>query len=354
MYILCVNPGSTSTKIAVYQDEKNLMELNVQHSPEDLAHFAKATDQFEYRKNLVEQELKKQKMDFPFNAVIGRGGLTHPLKGGIYNVNRQMLDDVMNSPHQHACDLGCVIAYAIAKDIPGCKCYIADPGIVDELVEYQHITGIPEIRRITIWHALNQKAAARRYAKSIGKTYEDLRLVICHMGGGISIAAHDHGLAIDANNALDGEGPFTPNRAGTLPSHDLIKLCFSGKYDEAQLLKIVSGEAGLKAHLGTDNFLEILHRIEAGDEHAKLVVDAMIFHIAKAIASEGAVLCGRPDAIILTGGMVHSKYLVEELTKRIGWMAPEVISYAGEGENSALAASALDALTGAREVLEYE
>jgi butyrate kinase len=209
------------------------------------------------------------------------------------------------------------------------------------------------ISRICIWHALNQRAIARRYAKGVGKEYEDLNLIICHLGGGISVAAHEHGRAIDANNALDGEGPFSPERAGTLPASDLIRLCFSGKYTEKELLKRIAGKAGLTAHLGTNNMREILERIRRGDDHARLVVDSMLYHTAKQIASEAAVLCGNVDAILLTGGMAHSDYVVSELRRRIGFLAP-VFVFPGENEMEALALNALAVLQGKRTANTYE
>ena len=206
--------------------------------------------------------------------------------------------------------------------------------------------------RVCIWHALNQRAIARRYANEVGKEYEDLRLIVCHLGGGISIAAHDHGRAVDANNALDGEGPFSPERAGSLPAADLIRLCFSGKFTQEELLKRIAGQAGLMAHLGTNNMKEIEQRIAAGDEHAKLIVDAMIYHVAKNIAAEGAVLFGKIDAILLTGGLAHSEYVIKHLRERIEFLAP-VYCYPGEDEMLALASNALAVLRGKREAKEY-
>jgi len=255
--------------------------------------------------------------------------------------------------HKHACDLGCIISYEIAKDIPGCRSFIADPGVVDELNDYARISGSPLMKRICIWHALNQRAIARRYANEIGKEYEDLNLIICHLGGGISIAAHEKGRAVDANNALDGEGPFSPERAGSLPAADLIRLCFSGKYTEQQLLRRVAGEAGLIAHLGTNDMQEIERRIAAGDKQAELVVDAMIYHTAKNIVAESAVLCGKVDAILLTGGMARSQYVISRLRRRIDFLAP-THCYPGEDEMEALALNALAVLTGKREAKIYE
>ena len=353
MLILVINPGSTSTKIAVYEDEKPMLLRSIDHTAESLKQFDEVTDQFEFRKQLVISELKRMNVPFDFAAIIGRGGLAKPLAGGVYRINEKMVVDTKNAIHKHACDLGCIIAYELAKDIPNCQSFIADPGVVDELNDYARISGSPLINRICIWHALNQRAIARRFANEIGKEYEDLNLIVCHLGGGISVAAHEHGRAVDANNALGGEGPFSPERAGSLPATDLIRLCFSGKYTESQLLKRITGEAGLTAHLGTNNMKEIEQRILSGDEHAKLIVDAMIYHTAKAIAAEGAVLCGNIDAILITGGLARSQYVVKELRKRIDFLAP-THCYPGEDEMEALAINALSVLRGQREAKEYE
>ena len=287
-----------------------------------------------------------------FDAVVGRGGLSREVESGVYEVNEHMVQDAFYAIHKHACDLGCIIAFEIAKDIPGCRSYIADPGRVDELSPLQKITGTPLIHRICIWHALNQKAIARRFAAEHKTRYEDLNLIMCHLGGGISIAAHDHGRAIDANNALDGEGPFSPERTGTLPVGDLIRLCFSGKFTEAQLLKRIAGKSGMIALLGTNDMREIERRINEGDEKAKLYTDAMIWHTAKYIAAEGAVLCGKVDAIILTGGLCRSEYITGGLKKRLDWMAP-VYLYPGQDEMKALALNTLHVLRGEWEAKQY-
>jgi butyrate kinase len=221
------------------------------------------------------------------------------------------------------------------------------------LNDYARICGIPEIKRCSIWHPLNQKAIARRFAREIGKKYEDMNLIICHLGGGISVAAHEKGVAVDAPNALDGEGPFTPERAGTVPAADLVRLCFSGKYTKEELLKMITGKGGLNAHLGTTDLMEIEERINNGDTHAKTVLDAMIYHVAKQIASESAVLCGKIDAILLTGGMAHSDYLTSELRKRIDFLAP-TYCFPGEDEMGALAGNAAAVLKGKREAKEYK
>lgn len=365
MKILVVNPGSTSTKMAVYEDEKPLLLRNITHSAEELAPFGDVIEQQDLRRQLVLDELKAADIPLEFDAVIGRGGLVKPISGGVYEINQQMLDDTLHGcvMHNHACNLGCLIAHEIAEEINNrntaagdttqrCRAFIADPGVVDELSPMARISGSPLMPRICIWHALNQRAIARRYARGIGKEYEDLNLIICHLGGGISVAAHEHGRAIDANNALDGEGPFSPERAGSLPAADLIRLCFSGKYSEKQLLKRIAGKAGLNAHLGTNDMREILRRIKNGDQHAKDIVDAMLYHVAKNIAAESAVLCGQIDAILLTGGLAHSDYVVKELRRRIGFLAP-VYTFPGEDEMEALALNALAVLQGRREAKVY-
>lgn len=355
MKILVINPGSTSTKIAVYEEEKPVLLRNITHTAEELAPFGDITEQQDFRRQLVLDELKLAHIPLTFDAVIGRGGLVHPIAGGVYEINDRMIDDTLHGcvMHNHACNLGCLIAHEIAASIPRCRAFIADPGVVDELSPLARISGSPLMPRICIWHALNQRAIARRYARGIGKEYEDLNLIICHLGGGISVAAHEHGNAVDANNALDGEGPFSPERAGSLPAADLIRLCFSGKFTEKQLLKRIAGQAGLTAHLGTNNMREILERIKQGDEQAKLIVDAMLYHTAKQIAAEGAVLCGNIDAILLTGGMAHSDYVVSELRRRIGYLAP-VFIFPGENEMEALALNALAVLQGKREAKVYK
>ena len=355
MQILAINPGSTSTKIAVYEDEKPILLRTIRHSAEELKKFEDVIFEFPFRKQLVMDELTRNDIPLQFDAVIGRGGLVKPIAGGTYEINQTMLDDTHSgiAMHNHACNLGCLIAYDIAKEIPGCRSFIADPGVVDELNDYARISGSPLMNRICIWHALNQRAIAKRFAREIGRHYNDMNLIICHLGGGISVAAHDHGRAVDANNALDGEGPFSPERAGSLPAADLIRLCFSGKYTEAQLLKRVAGQAGITAHLGSNDMRVIEKRIAEGDEHAKLIVDAMIYHVAKNIVAEGAVLCGNIDAILLTGGMAHSEYIVSELRRRIGFLAP-VYVFAGEDEMEALALNALAVLQGRREAKVYD
>ena len=352
--ILVINPGSTSTKVAVYIGDSPLQVSTIRHKPEELKLFEQVVDQKDFRRQIILDWLKENNIPFCFDAIIGRGGLAKPVPGGVYRVNRKMCYDTYSAMRKHACNLGCIIAAELAAKLgSGCKAYIADPGVVDELVPEARISGSPLMPRICIWHALNQRAIARRHAKSIGKRYEDLNLIICHLGGGISVAAHEHGRAIDANNALDGEGPFSPERAGTLPAADLIHLCFSGRYTEDQLKKRVAGQAGLMAHLGTTDIPEIMRMIENGDQHAKLLIDAMIYHTARSIAAEGAVLKGKVDAILLTGGIAYSEYITQGLRERVEFIAPVHI-FPGEDEMKALALNALAVLRGEREAKEYE
>ncbi len=353
MKILAINPGSTSTKIAVFEDEKPLLVRNIRHNIEELAAFPQVIDQFDFRKQLVLDALQKEGMPFEFDAIVGRGGLVKPIAGGVYEVNEAMRNDVRHAMRTHACNLGCLIADELARMLPGCRAFIADPGVVDEMDELQHITGSPLMPRITIWHALNQKAIARRFARENNTKYENLNLIICHLGGGISIGTHCKGRAIDVNNALDGEGPFSPERAGTLPTGQLIDLCYSGKFTKDELKKRISGHAGLAAHLGTTDMMVIEKMIEEGDAHAKLVVDAMIYQVAKAIGAAAVPLYGDVDAILLTGGIARSEYVIPRLSAYISFLAP-VHVYPGEDELEALALNALGALRGDLPLSEYK
>ncbi|WP_297329298.1 butyrate kinase [uncultured Bacteroides sp.] len=353
MKILAVNPGSTSTKIAVYEDEAPRLVRNIRHSVEELAQFPRIIDQFEFRKNLVIDDLEANGIPFEFDAIVGRGGLLKPIPGGVYEVNDAMLDDIAQAMRSHACNLGCLIASELATLLPGCRAFIADPGVVDELEEIARITGSPLMPRITIWHALNQRAIARRFAAERDIQYEDLDLIICHLGGGISVGTHRHGRAIDVNNALDGEGPFSPERAGTLPAGQLIDLCNSGKFTREELKKHISGQAGLNAHLGTTDVQILVKRIEEGDTQAELVMNAMIYQIARNVGAAATVLYGKVDAILLTGGMAHSEYVVSRLQERISFLAP-VFVYPGEDELEALALNALGALRGELPIQVYQ
>ena len=351
--ILVINPGSTSTKIAVYNDEKEILVNTIRHSMDELAKFPRIIDQFEFRKELVLKPLEENNIPFQFDAIVGRGGLLKPIPGGVYEVNDAMLNDIMHAMRTHACNLGCLLASELAVMLPGCRAFIADPGVVDEMDEVARINGSPLMPRITIWHALNQRAIARRYAKEQGKRYEDLNVIVCHLGGGISVGAHQKGRAIDVPNALDGEGPFSPERAGTLPAGNLIDLCFSGKYTQAQLKKMVCGQGGLAAHLGTTDVQAIQKQIDEGDEHARLILESMIYHIAKAVGGAAVALWGKVDAILLTGGIAYSEYITTRLKERVSFLAP-VFIYPGEDELEALALNGLGALRGELPIQVYK
>jgi len=345
--ILAINPGSTSTKIAVYKNNKSIFLKNIKHSADDLKGFSKIADQFEFRKEIILKELKEADIQIDrISAVVGRGGLIKPIESGVYEVNERMKEDIMNCiMGEHASNLGALIADDIAKSIPSAKAYIADPVVVDELEDVARIAGHPKFKRVSIFHALNQKAIARIYAKSIDKKYEELNLVVAHLGGGISVGAHKLGKVIDVNNALDGDGPFSPERSGSLPSGQLAKFCFSGEYTYDQVKKMITGQGGLVAHAGTNDAYEVEMKAKAGDVKAKLIQDAMAYNIAKWIGASAAVLKGKVDAIILTGGIAHNPDLVDYIKDMVGFIAPVVV-YPGEDEMQALAMNGLMVLKG--------
>ena len=350
--ILAINPGSTSTKAALYEDERPLLELVLRHSVEETSRFASILDQLAWRRDLVLAALKEKGFSIEnLSAVIGRGGLIKPIEGGIYEVNQAMKHDLIYSKRHHASNLGGLIADEIASRA-GTKAYIADPVVVDELIPEARMTGLPECPRCSIFHALNQKATARIYAREIGSRYEELNLIVAHLGGGISVSAHRKGRVIDTNNALSGDGPFSPERAGSLPSDELIDLCFSGRYTKAELHKKIAGAGGLMAHLGTSSVMEVIERINAGDEKARLVLETMCFNICKQIGAMAAVMGGRVDAVILTGGIAYNPFVVDLVKHHCEFIAP-VRVYPGENELESLAMNALLALRGEVPVKEY-
>ena len=353
MRLLTINPGSTSTKIAVYDDTTPVLTESIAHSVEELRRFARVSDQFEYRRDLVLDVLRRHDIPLRFDAVVGRGGLLKPIEGGVYEVNDVMLSEMEHPLRNHACNLGCRMAADIAARIPGCRALTADPGVVDELEDVARVSGSPLLPRITTWHALNQRAIGRRYAAQIGRRYEELNLVVAHLGGGISIGAHRRGRCIDVNNAFDGEGPFSPERAGTLPSGSLIDLCYSQRYTREQLKRRISGNAGLAAHLGTTDVAQIVRNIEAGDKKAELVLGAMIYQVSKSIGAAAVALCGDVDAILLTGGVSHSGYVTDRVRGRVEFIAPVYI-FPGEDEMLALALNGKGALEGNIPVKEYK
>lgn len=351
--LLIINPGSTSTKIAVYDNEKPVLEQTLRHSNEELAPYATVIDQYEFRKNVILDTLSTNGINIAkLSAVVGRGGLLRPMEGGTYNVNARMLEDLKGTViGQHASNLGGIIAGEIASQL-GIPAFIVDPVVVDEMDEIARISGMPEIQRISAWHALNQKAVARRAAADLGKKYEETNLIIAHLGGGISVGAHKNGRTIDVNNALNGEGPFSPERAGGLPVSGLVKLCYSGKYTLEEMNKKITGKGGLVAYLGTNDGREVVKRIEEGDKNAELVYKAMAYQVGKEIGACAAVLEGKVDAVCLTGGLAYDKLLTGWIKEMVEFIA-EVRIYPGEDEMKALAEGGLRVLRKEEAAKEY-
>ncbi|MEI8201922.1 MAG: butyrate kinase [Bacteroidota bacterium] len=353
--ILTVNPGSTSTKIAIFHSNELIFQKNIKHTSEEIDRFSKISEQFEYRKEIILKELEEAGIEIQkINAIVGRGGLVKPIPSGVYEVNERMKEDLrIGLMGQHASNLGGLIADDIAKNIPGAKAYIADPVVVDELEDVARISGHPAFKRVSIFHALNQKAIARMHALAIGKKYEELNLIVVHLGGGISIGAHRKGRVIDVNQALDGEGPFSPERSGTLPSGDLVRMCFSGKYKEIEILKMITGKGGLVAFLGTNNAYEVEQRVLAGDEEAIRIQNAMAYQVSKLIGSMAVVLDCEVDAILITGGIAYNKPFIEYVKQKTSKIATIEV-YPGEDEMRALAMNGLMVLDGEVEPKVYE
>lgn len=331
-----------------------LFEKTLRHTSEELSGYKKITDQFHFRMDLIMKELHAKKIDLSgLAAVVGRGGLIKPIESGIYEVNEKMINDLRKGiMGEHASNLGGLIADDIASSLPGARAYIVDPVVVDELEPVARISGHPAIERISIFHALNQKAVARTYAESVDKKYQDLNLILVHMGGGISVGVHRKGKVIDVNNALNGDGPFSPERSGGLPSGQLIDLCFSGKYSQAELKSMITGRGGIIAYLGTNDFIEANKIANSGDQKAMLIIEAIAYQISKEIGSAAAVLDGKVDAIILTGGLAFQESHVERIRKKVGFIA-EVVVFPGEDEIKALAYNGLLALDGKIEIKDY-
>ena len=351
--ILIINPGSTSTKIGVYEDETQLMEETLRHSTEEIAQYATIYDQKDFRKEVILKVLEEKNVDLStIDVVVGRGGLLKPIPGGTYPVSDELLEDLkIGKQGQHASNLGGILAREIGDEL-GIPSYIVDPVVVDELMPSSRLSGVPELPRRSVFHALNQKAVAKRYAKEHGKKYEDLNLIVVHMGGGVSVGAHLNGRIVDVNNALDGEGAFSPERAGGVPSGDLVKMCFSGKYTQQEVTKKLVGNGGFNAYIGSNDARDLEKLVQEGDEHAKLVQDAFHQQVAKDIGAMSTVLCGKVDQIILTGGIAYSKHTCAELEKRAGFIAPFTV-YPGEDELLALAQGALRVMNGEEEPMTY-
>lgn len=354
VYILTINPGSTSTKFGVFVGTDPVFIKNIKHSAEELEPFDKITDQFSFRKELIYKQIVDSDIQPELiKAVVGRGGLLKPIKSGVYAVNEAMRADLRNSPlGEHASNLGGLIAFDIAKSLPCAKAFIADPVVVDEFEDLARISGHPLFPRVSIFHALNQKAIARLHSKSIMRKYEEMNLIVAHLGGGITVGAHKQGKVIDVNQGLDGDGPFSPERCGSLPMGSIVRHCFSGKNTEKEIRKMITGEGGLVAYLGTNSAYDVEQRVQQGDKYAELIYNAMAYQVSKEIGAMAAVLHFLVDGILITGGIAYDKYFVNKIIERVHKIAP-VHVYPGEDELKALAMNGLRVLSGDTVPLDY-
>ena len=353
--ILVVNPGATSTKVSVYDDLRERVSRTIRHSADELKPYACVADQFGVRRDLVLEALREEGVEFAsLSAVIGRGGLVKPIESGVYEVNDALRRDLGHAPQgEHASNLGGLIAADIASRIPGARAFIADPVVVDELDDVARVAGHPLFRRVSIFHALNQKATGRRYARENGRAYEDMNLIVAHMGGGISVGAHRRGRVVDVNNALDGDGALSPDRSGSLPAGQLADLCFGGKFSAEEVRRMICGRGGLSAWVGSNSVREIVERMKAGDDDCRRVIEAMAYQVAKQIGAMAAVLEGRVDAVLLTGGIAYSETVCDLIRRRTAFVAPVVVM-PGEDEMGALAENALRVLRGEERPKIYE
>ncbi|PLX16175.1 MAG: butyrate kinase [Candidatus Muiribacterium halophilum] len=354
MKILAINPGSTSTKIAIYNHGEKILSETLRHSTEELKDFENIIAQFDFRTNIIKEFLSKNSHSLKdFDGIIGRGGLLKPIESGLYKVSEKMLKDLRSCDFgEHASNLGGIIAQTLSKEAD-CDAFIADPVVVDEMDEIARVSGIPEIERISIFHALNQKAVAKRAAKDLDSSYEDCNFIVVHLGGGISVGAHKKGRVVDVNNALDGDGPFSQERSGGVPIGGLVKMCFSGKYTLAEIKKKIKGKGGLVAYMGTNNATEVEEAVTAGDEKAYLIYNAMAYQVSKEIGALAAALKGEVDAIILTGGIAYDKnHLVPWIKEQVEFIA-QVLVYPGEDEMKALHEACQEGLKNREIIKEY-
>ena len=350
---LIINPGSTSTKIGVFEDETLLFEETLRHSTEEISKYATIFDQKDFRKNIIIDLLKSKEFDVKsLGMVVGRGGMLKPIPGGTYACTDALVKDLeVGVSGQHASNLGGILAREIADEI-GVPSFIVDPVVVDELMPIARYSGVPELPRVSIFHALNQKAVAKRYAKETGKKYEDLNLIVVHMGGGVSVGPHKNGKVIDIFNALDGDGAFSPERSGAVPVGALVKMCFSGEYTQAEVYKKLVGNGGFNAYVGTNDMRDVEKMVNEGNEKAAEVRDAFILQMSKNIGAMATVLEGKVDQIIVTGGIAYDKYVVAKLKERCEWIAPFTV-YPGEDELLALVQGGLRVLNGEEEFKNY-
>jgi butyrate kinase len=350
---LIINPGSTSTKIGVFEDETLLFEETLRHSTEEIAQFEKIVDQKDFRRGIIENLLKEKNFDInSLDMVVGRGGMLKPIPGGTYAVTDDLLEDLkIGVQGPHASNLGGILAREIGDSI-GKPSYIVDPVVVDELDPISRYSGVPELPRTSVFHALNQKAVAKRYAKESGKAYDTLNLIVVHMGGGVSVGAHKMGKVVDVFNALDGDGAFSPERAGAVPSGALIKMCFSGQYTQQEIYKKIVGGGGFNAYCGTNDMRNVEKMVSEGDKKAEEVREAFIAQVAKDIGAMACVLNGKVDQIIMTGGIAYDKAVTTGLKERAGWIAPVTV-YPGEDELMALVQGGLRVLNGEEKPMVY-
>lgn len=351
--ILVINPGSTTTKISLFNNENELFSENINHKLEDLSRFNRASDQDLYRMELILNRLHKKEIDLKsIDAFVGRGGLLKPIEGGTYRVNQQMVADLRRGVQgDHPSNCGGLIAYAMSKNI-GCEAFIVDPVVVDELQDIARLSGMPLIKRRSIFHALNQKAVARQAAEKLGKSYWAVNLVVAHLGGGITVGAHQNGRVIDVNNGLDGDGPFSPERSGGVPVGDLVSACFSGEYTLADMKKLIIGHGGVVAYLGTNDMRLIEEEVKQGNKQYQLVFEGIAYQVSKEIGACATVLGGKIDGICITGGLAYSEVMVGWIKKRVEWVAP-VMVFPGEEEMKALARGGLRILRGDEECKNY-
>lgn len=351
--MLIINPGSTSTKIAVYENENEIYETNIEHKKNELDNFEDILSQKEFRFNKINETIEEWGLELDsFNAIVGRGGITKPLSGGTYTVDENMVKDLKNGKAaKHPSSLACIIAYEIATkyNIPS---FTVDPVVTDEMEDVARLSGMPNIPRVSVFHALNQKAVARMCSLERGESYENCRYIVAHLGGGISIGAHRYGRVIDVNDALKGEGPFSPNRAGGLPVSGVLDLCFSGNYTKDEILDLFIKKGGLTAYLGTNSGKEVDEMINSGNDKAKLVFEAMAYQVSKDIGAMSTVLKGKVDNIILTGGLAYNSTFTNWVKQRVEFIAPVKV-YPGEKEMFALASGALRVLMGKESALKY-
>jgi butyrate kinase len=352
-HILVINPGSTSSKVAVYHDEAEWRGEQLDHPHEEIARYARIAEQYPFRRDAVLRFLEEVGLrPGDLDAVVGRGGMLRPIPSGVYRVNARMLEELRQpGEREHVSNLGALIAHEVAAPA-GRPAYIVDPVCVDEFLPIARVSGLPGIERRSLSHALNLRAAARHAAGELGTRYEDVNLVVVHLGGGISVSAHRRGRMVDVNQGLDGTGPFSPERAGGLPVGDVMRMAYSGQYTYDELFRVVTRRGGLLAHLGTNDAREVERRIAAGDDHAHLIYEAMAYQIAKEIGLMATVLCGDVRAVVLTGSLAYSEMLVGWITERVRWIAP-VLLFAGEHEMTAMAQGVLRVLRGEEEPKEY-